>query len=150
MAQLATLTEAERKARAVTRERRRYANNRTEILVRAAAYRETHREQIRASMRIYNRGKVEERRNALLAKYGLTAEDYLLRLAVQDGCCAICHKSPRADRCLAIDHDHVTGKVRGLLCERCNNGMGALGDTPEGLLRALAYLRRHLDGVDAS
>lgn len=150
MAQLATLTEAERKARASLHERKRYAKHRDKILIKAAAYRETHREQIRASMRVYNRGKVEERRVALLARYGLTPEDYLLRLAAQGGCCAICHKIPRADRCLAIDHDHVTGAVRGLLCERCNNGMGALGDTPEGLLRALAYLRRHLDGASAS
>lgn len=56
--------------------------------------------------------------------------------------CAVCGK-PEQGRRLNIDHDHVTGLVRGLLCRKCNAGIGLLGDTPEGVEAALEYLRRH-------
>ena len=59
-------------------------------------------------------------------------------LADQDGKCAICTK-PFPGR-IAIDHDHRTGRVRGLLCTSCNTGIGKLGDDPELLLRAISYL----------
>jgi hypothetical protein len=46
---------------------------------------------------------------------------------------------------LAIDHDHLTGKVRGLLCARCNQGIGLFSDSPERLEKAIGYLRRFKD-----
>lgn len=54
--------------------------------------------------------------------------------------CESCGMSP--DAALHLDHCHVTGKFRGWLCNKCNLGIGALGDTVESLERAVAYLRR--------
>lgn len=56
--------------------------------------------------------------------------------------CQICGVTPAPGRKLRIDHDHVTGQPRGLLCDKCNTGLGKLGDTPEGLKRAILYLER--------
>ena len=70
-----------------------------------------------------------------------TLEDYNELLEKQNFCCAICgqHQS-ELTKALAVDHDHETGKVRGLLCFNCNSGLGALGDNVEGLLKALDYI----------
>jgi hypothetical protein len=63
----------------------------------------------------------------------------------QDGKCAICGKTHGhvtvngVKTKLAVDHDHATGKIRGLLCSRCNRGIGYLGE--ENLTRAVAYLK---------
>lgn len=67
----------------------------------------------------YRRQKLATRRRNL---YGLSWEEYLLLLEGQDGVCAICHQP--SDRELHVDHDHLTGRVRGLLCGRCNTGLG--------------------------
>jgi hypothetical protein len=67
----------------------------------------------------------------------------------QHGLCAICHKPETAEfggvcgrgiKRLAVDHDHNTGKIRGLLCQRCNNGIGQMDDNPDRLRAAAAYL----------
>lgn len=79
-----------------------------------------------------------------LKKYGLTLESYAALVESQGGVCACCrlpHRGKRTKR-LFVDHDHATGKVRGLLCYHCNTGIGALGDNAEGVRRALDYLAR--------
>jgi hypothetical protein len=88
------------------------------------------------------------KRRYLMRVYNITLEEYNAVLVEQGGVCAICGKSeeiknPSArDRSsLAVDHCHETGKIRGLLCFKCNTGIGALGDSIQGLERALAYLR---------
>lgn len=58
----------------------------------------------------------------LMIRYGLTTAQYDQMLDRQDGRCAICRRQPRTKR-LAVDHDHETGHVRGLLCDRCNRGL---------------------------
>lgn len=78
---------------------------------------------------------------ARLRNTGCDADTYAALLDAQEGKCAICRLPPVKWR-LAADHDHVTGNVRGLLCVKCNAGLGQLGDTVKGLERALAYLRR--------
>lgn len=95
------------------------------------------------------------RRAWMKKKYGLTEESYLALLATQLGKCAICGSSdpgksgrraghPAALRApvFHVDHDHVTGKVRGLLCQGCNVGIGLLRDDPRLLAAAAAYLSR--------
>ena len=77
-------------------------------------------------------------------KYGITPEGYATLLSAQDGKCAICGVARAADKRVeyfCVDHDHATGAVRGLLCISCNFGIGALGDTVDGLLKAVEYLR---------
>ncbi len=79
-----------------------------------------------------------------LGRYGLTQDDYDRMSAEQDGRCAICGGGPRGDSnaVLSVDHDHETGKVRGLLCGPCNKAIGLLADNPNLLRAALAYLER--------
>lgn len=76
-----------------------------------------------------------------LKTYGISAKHYDRLLAKQHNQCAIC-SAPLSWAKTKIDHDHATGKVRGLLCNSCNLGIGLLGDTYEAVKRAAAYLRR--------
>lgn len=73
-------------------------------------------------------------------KYGLTIEKYAALHAEQSGLCKICGNPERQKRDLSVDHDHSTGEVRGLLCMRCNVGLGSFSDDPIMLERAVAYL----------
>jgi hypothetical protein len=82
------------------------------------------------------------RRIHLRKSFGLSEETYEAMLAAQGGGCAIC-ASPRGKRRLAVDHCHVTGKVRALLCHACNVGIGHFRDDPALVARALDYLRTH-------
>jgi len=79
----------------------------------------------------------------IMKLYGLTLTDYRNLLAKQEGGCAICHTSnPGGSRGrFCVDHDHKTGRVRGLLCQSCNRAIGLLGDDANRLIAAAAYLR---------
>lgn len=68
--------------------------------------------------------------------HGITPEQHTAMLEAQEGLCAICREAPATN----IDHDHRTGKVRGLLCWKHNIGLGHFGDSPELLARARTYL----------
>jgi hypothetical protein len=81
-----------------------------------------------------------ERQRHLLKKYGVTFAIYRLMLAEQHGRCAICSRPEPASRMFDVDHDHATGKVRGLLCTSCNRVLGHAGDSPERLRSAADYL----------
>lgn len=91
------------------------------------------------------KGKHENRNDKFKRKFGITVEDYELRHAFQGGVCAIC-KNPETAvqryglKRLALDHCHTTGKIRGLLCQRCNQMIGHGGDNIELLKAAIAYL----------
>lgn len=60
---------------------------------------------------------------------------------IQGGLCAVCGKSCEVNAVLSVDHCHTTGKIRGLLCNKCNTGIGLLGDNIEGVQAALDYLK---------
>ena len=85
--------------------------------------------------------KVQSRAQGLRARFGVSLAEYDKLHAAQDGVCAICG-NPRGVRSLAIDHDHRTGLIRGLLCWFCNLGLGAFKDDPSLLLSAVQYLER--------
>ena len=84
----------------------------------------------------------KQRDSHLRSKYGITLADQERMLVEQGGRCAIC----RTDRwggqynSPVIDHCHATGKVRGILCQRCNVGLGKFGDSPHLLDAATRYL----------
>jgi hypothetical protein len=85
------------------------------------------------------------RRAELKSKYGITPEDYERMFAEQGGCCAVCRRPPeraptRSGGYLCVDHDHVTGEVRGLLCGHCNAVLGYAEDSPMVLRSAIHYL----------
>jgi hypothetical protein len=71
-------------------------------------------------------------------RYGLSLADYRALQQRQGNACAICRKVTRV---LCIDHCHVTGRVRGLLCRSCNSALGLYADDPRLLRAALVYLR---------
>ena len=78
---------------------------------------------------------------ALKGKYNLTIDDYDQLLLDQNGSCAICNGSETGHLGrFVVDHDHLTGKVRGLLCWSCNVGIGHLKDNPKILVSAANYL----------
>lgn len=86
--------------------------------------------------------RAQQKRRTRLKRYGLTPD----QADALGDCCAICGRT-NADRRLAIDHDHDTGRVRGRLCTACNRGLGYFGDDPERLLAAVAYLRSGVPSV---
>jgi hypothetical protein len=73
-------------------------------------------------------------------KYGITLNEYNRMLEDQGGVCAVCGKVCNSGKRLAVDHNHLTGKVRGLLCINCNQGIGHLMDSIHLLSRAIDYL----------
>jgi hypothetical protein len=74
--------------------------------------------------------------------YGLNPEQYGVMVMAQDGRCAICERHPE-DGVLRVDHDHSTGKIRGLLCRHCNLALGNMRDDVSLLRKAIAYLEKH-------
>jgi hypothetical protein len=82
------------------------------------------------------------------SRYGLTNGDFEHMLQSQRGLCAICHQPETSTwngrvRKLAVDHDHATGAVRALLCQRCNLTLGRMQDDPALLRKAADYLEEH-------
>jgi len=80
----------------------------------------------------------EQRRRLWRRRYGVSPEEYHAIEARQRGACAICKK--KSERSLCIDHCNSTGKVRGLLCRKCNSAIGFCGDSPAVVRAALEYL----------
>lgn len=81
-----------------------------------------------------------------LRERGLTVEEYNTFLLNQGHTCAVCHTGePRGQGTWHIDRDHETGRVRGLLCNGCNVGIKMLGDNPDTLMAATAYLLQFSD-----
>lgn len=88
--------------------------------------------------------------NEMKKRYGISLNDYNSMFDEQNGACAICHnEETRVDHWnkmvsrLAVDHDHKTGKVRGLLCHSCNNSLGHMHDDPSRMMQAAIYLASH-------
>ena len=78
---------------------------------------------------------------AFKKKYGITKEDYNIMFNEQNGCCKICSKhQSELSATLAVDHNHLTGDVRGLLCGSCNRGIGLLQDDVGLLKAAIKYI----------
>jgi hypothetical protein len=83
------------------------------------------------------------RKSHLKLKYAITPEQYATMLQEQGGKCAICGDAAESlPKQLLVDHDHETSKVRGLLCPRCNHGLGRFRDSITDLEAAIVYLRK--------
>ena len=83
-----------------------------------------------------------KRAHHLRKKFDITPEQYVAKLTAQNGGCCICEtKEPGGSgKHFAVDHDHETGQVRGLLCSACNHALGLMKDSPELLRRAATYI----------
>jgi hypothetical protein len=88
-------------------------------------------------------GRRSNRHRHLIRRYGIGADEVERLVEQQGGMCPICRKASPT----AVDHDHVTGAVRGILCADCNAGMGQLRDDPWVLRRAVEYLAGGLSGL---
>lgn len=76
-----------------------------------------------------------------MREYGITESEYTSMLEIQNGCCKICDKHfSKLGRTLCVDHCHRTGKIRGLLCDKCNRALGAFEDSVPNLKKAIRYL----------
>ncbi len=94
----------------------------------------------RAWYKASDTNKKRVRASELRTKFGITIDEYEELAAYQDHVCAICEKPCASGISLAVDHCHKTGRVRGLLCKRCNQMLGVMFDSPELLRRAADYL----------
>lgn len=81
-------------------------------------------------------------------RYGITLERYYEMVEKQGGVCALCHRTSQTinpktgePRPLYVDHNHENGKVRGLLCQKCNTALAQFGDSVEVLERAIKYIK---------
>jgi hypothetical protein len=134
-----------------TKKRAYYEKNRERLLAyhknRYAAIREVRKAESAEYRRKNPRAQYRARIKRL---YGLTLAEYDALVAEQCGLCAICGQPPRwttgmgtGEPKLHVDHDHETGEVRSLLCQKCNRGIGCFGDDQRLLMRALWYLQGH-------
>lgn len=113
--------------------------------VRATQWAEKNRKRQRDNAKVrYDKANPTERTTAqrkaiLKMRYRITPEQYDAMFQAQHGVCAICGRPPKRLR-LAVDHCHVTGTVRGLLCHPCNRLVGHLNDDPVKFRRGAEYL----------
>ena len=101
-----------------------------------------------AQLVYYHRDKDVPRERRYKKLFGITIADYNRMFADQLGCCKICsrHQSTLNKR-LDVDHDHKTKRVRGLLCNNCNRGLGHLKDSISNLQTAIAYLSEPIETI---
>ena len=109
-----------------------YSRHRDRILVRSRKWHAANRQGVK--------------NYKLLKKYGISLKEYECILQQQEGCCAICGSSTSRGRQdilgFHVDHSHITGRVRGLLCNKCNIGLGFFDDDPNRVLAASMYLQK--------
>lgn len=91
-------------------------------------------------------GYSSSRSEFLMYEHGITIEQFQKIVEEQEHTCPICKRlfinmSPKN---IHVDHDHVTGKIRGVLCVKCNRGIGFLGDNVEIIKNAILYLQRSI------
>lgn len=112
--------------------------NRVKVLEYHRRYYEKNKIQRCAESREY------QKRRRRFSKYGITVDTFVKLADSQNNCCAVCN-TPVGDifEDLCIDHNHSTGKVRGLLCLKCNSALGMLKDSAEYASSAAAYLESH-------
>ena len=125
-----------------------YAERKDEIRDIQKSYSQSRAGQ-RRTFRTYQRDQIKrelKRKGLKGARYVpariLELEEYEMMVEAQGGRCALCGDEQKGQR-LSIDHDHATGKIRALLCVRCNMGLGQFRDSPTLLEQARLYLLSH-------
>jgi hypothetical protein len=114
------------------------------LKIQKAEHYQRHKEKIKQRVKKYNKENPDIGRNRELKKnFDTTLQEYNIMLKKQNGVCAICgSKLPlgKYNTNFLVDHDHLTKKVRGLLCGRCNFGLGQFQDNSTLLRKAAEYL----------
>lgn len=85
-----------------------------------------------------------DRKYELKRKFDITLEQYNQMLSAQNNECPICHRhKDELKKAMCVDHDHITGEIRGLLCIKCNLRLGTFNDNIEDLKSAILYLEKY-------
>lgn len=125
--------------------RERYARDPAKYVAMVERWRKRNPEQYRAYRNSYQARPERKRKMRDLyyrRTFGISADDFDALVAEQGGGCAICGCVPERAASLHVDHDHLTGAIRGILCIGCNQGLGQFRDDPDLLERAAAYIRK--------
>lgn len=120
-----------------------YEDNKNKIITYKNTWYNNHKDKtLKEQKKKYNSLTYEQRRErGLRLNYNITIDDYNMMFESQKGCCAICGRHQSEEKkALHVDHDHETGKIRGLLCQKCNHGIGLFNDNPELLRKAAQFL----------
>jgi len=123
-----------------TEARRKYQSSRngTRGEYRKQYYSKNRDRIIRETSLYYHKNKALVSKQGRARRYGITVKD--VERIISKGVCEICLIKLELLRDMYFDHDHNTGKVRGLLCHKCNTGLGCFSDSPDKLQAALDYL----------
>ena len=97
----------------------------------------------KASMKHWNKLNEKKKHERWIKRYGVTSEEYQKMYNAQKGVCKICKNPCKTKQTLSIDHCHKTGKIRGLLCIKCNTALGMLNDNIEYFKEAIDYLNHY-------
>jgi hypothetical protein len=117
--------------------KRYYSNHREEVLQYKKQYKQEHSEKIKKYMVQYSR------EHRYKHDFGITIADYDAMFDNQNGVCFICGCTPQEGKHLSIDHDHKTGKIRGLLCPNCNHALGLVKENISILKKMGDYLAKN-------
>jgi len=147
------------KEKARQRHKAWYEANKEQVKQQSRAYRQTNREKVNAYQH-NNLERFRERRREwdknhpevkraywITHNYNITIDEWNGLYERQKGLCAICSEVLIIGRKTVVDHCHDTNKVRGILCRKCNTGIGMLSDNPDTVLRAYEYLAKSREGV---
>ena|ERR1700752_597537 len=122
------------------------------VRIAQQAYRKNNAEKVAATKKRWTSSeacKTMKRDYHLRMSFGLSLQEYITLAVKQGGCCAICRRQ-ETKICrngklqpLSVDHDHATGKIRGLICDSCNVAIGRMDDDPRILRAAARYIEEH-------
>lgn len=139
------------KEKVKTAKQKYYQEHKEEVAEYKRIYNETHKDRrIGEGKRYYHKHREEEGYRGLRNLYNITKEQYDEMFMKQNGCCAICgiHHTLLTKK-LYVDHNHDTGELRGLLCNKCNLGLGIFGDDVSLLQKATDYLNKFVSEIDS-
>jgi N12 class adenine-specific DNA methylase len=120
---------------------KKYCENNSEFLEKRRIYSKKYNEKNKDRIKEYNSRTKEYQKNInLKRRYNITEEEYKTLLESQQNCCDIC--KIKVDE-LCIDHCHKTGKIRSLLCHKCNTAIGLFSEDTKVLQNAIEYIQKH-------
>ena len=131
----------------IQRAKERYKKNKVKMQEWWKVYSMENKDKITERKRKYHQKYYQERKliykdRKLRYKHKISLKEFECLLIGQDHKCTICGK-PLIDKTTVIDHDHLNGKIRGILCRLCNTGLGFFFDDPWILNKGIEYLRRN-------
>jgi len=120
------------------------AVHREEKSAKYKAHYKAHWEEEKSRSRAYYASHWKESKSySLKRNYGLSVIEFDIMFSNQSGMCAICGTTEWGSHGVCVDHSHITGKVRGLVCLKCNTALGMIGDDPKVAQALVNYLKRN-------